>query len=266
MKILILQLARLGDIYMSWPAVRALRRKYPEAQIHLLTRPRFEAAVEGLTAIDRHVSLPVAQILEPLVQQDADIKKSLSKLSDCLNPLKQENYDLVINLTFSPLSSYITHFIAGPSTIVSGYTRFDDGYFRPADEISSYFYAQVGIDKPNRIHVADIFASIMDVEYIEQDWAAPQISEFKIALPENYLVVHVGASEKHKSLTAQEWAEALQVIASEIPGRSVVLVGSDAEVMQAEQIASAVSSMSIFNLVGKTKVSDLFAILKKLTC
>ncbi len=32
---------------MSWPALRALRRLHPEAEIHLLTRPRFEGAVEG---------------------------------------------------------------------------------------------------------------------------------------------------------------------------------------------------------------------------
>ncbi len=35
MKILVLQLARLGDIYMSWPMIRAVKRKYPNAEIDI---------------------------------------------------------------------------------------------------------------------------------------------------------------------------------------------------------------------------------------
>lgn len=65
MKILVLQLARFGDIYLTWPALRALRRRYPDASIHLLVRERFVAATEGLGAgIDVHV-FPTARFWHP---------------------------------------------------------------------------------------------------------------------------------------------------------------------------------------------------------
>ena len=261
MKILILQLARLGDIYMSWPVMRAIRRQYPDAQIDLLTRPRFEGAVEGLTAINRHLSLPSANILEPLVQENADIEASMERLTNFLNPLKAENYDWIINLTFSPFSSYLTHALTGENTKVNGYTRFSDGYFNPSDEMSAYFYAQVGVDKANRVHLADIFTSMLNLEYIEEDWAAPVIAANNFNLPANYMVVHVGASEKHKVLSPAKWAEALNTIAAARGNLAVALVGAASEHLDAQEIIRQTSGLRMYDLVGKTKISDLFSII-----
>lgn len=263
MKILIQQLARLGDIYISWPAVRALRRQYPDAEIHFLTRPRFEGAVQGLTAIDRHISLPSGSILEPLVQENPDIDGALAKLESFIAPLKAENYDWIINLTFSPFSSYLTHALSTANTKVSGYSRFDDGYFRPSDEMSSYFYAQVGIGKANRVHLADIFASMLNLEYIEADWATAEGITSDIQLPEGYMVVHVGASERQKSLSSFTWASALNAIAAERPGTAVALIGANSEVIQAQEIIDQCKDLRFFNYVGKTQISDLFAIIQK---
>ncbi|WP_291515421.1 glycosyltransferase family 9 protein [Bdellovibrio sp. ArHS] len=260
MKILVIQLARLGDIYMSWPAMRALRRAHPKAEIHFLTRPRFEGAVEGLTAIDKHLSLPVSAILAPLIQEDADTEAALATLNESVDALRDEHYDWVINLTFSPVSSYLTHAVTGPTTTVTGYTRYSDGTLCLADEVSAYFYAQVGTDKPNRVHVVDVIASMLNLEYIEADFAAPQIENFATPLPETYLVVHVGASEKHKSLSPEEWAQLLKpVAATKIP---VVLIGAAGEAALAEEIQAHAIENEFVNLVGLTKISDIFAILQ----
>ncbi|HWU44744.1 MAG TPA: glycosyltransferase family 9 protein, partial [Bdellovibrio sp.] len=261
MKILVLQLARLGDIYMSWPALRALRRQFPQAEIHLLTRPRFEGAVEGLTAIDRHWTLPSANIIEPLLGAE-DLSESSMRLENFLAPLQNEKFDWIINLTFSPFSSYLTHALSHESTRTSGYTRFSDGYFNPGDETSAYFYAQVGIDKPNRIHIADIFASMIGIDYVEEDWAAPVATANHFQLPANYLVIHVGASERHKSVSARKWAQALQQISSRRPNTAVVLIGVASEKNISREIIAHCQGLRIFDLVGKTKISDLFSVIQ----
>lgn len=260
MKILVLQLARLGDIYMSWPAMRALRRAHPEAEIHFLTRPRFEGAVEGLTAIDKHLSLPVSSILAPLVQENADIEAAMATLNESVDALRDENYDWIINLTFSPASSYLTHAITGPTATVTGYTRYNDGTLCLPDEVSSYFYAQVGINKPNRVHVVDVIASMLNLEYIEADFAAPHVGNFAADLPETYLVLHVGASEKQKSLSPENWAQVLKPLAAtQIP---IVLIGAAGEAELAEEIQAHAIENEFVNLVGQTKISDIFAILQ----
>lgn len=263
MKILIIQLARLGDIYMTWPFLRALRRSHPAAEIHLLTRPRFEGAVEGLDAIDRHLSIPVSHILAPLVREEADIDSSLLRLDETIQRLQHECYDVVVNLTFSPASSYLTHLIAQTNTQMYGYSRYDDGTLCLADEISAYFYAQVGTNKANRVHLADIFASMLDLQYNESDWRAPEILMNEILLPESYIVVHVGASEQHKAIPAQNWIQILSEVAHKYAHLNVVLVGAANEVEIAHNIATSIPELNFINLVGRTKIVDLFAVLQE---
>lgn len=262
MKILVIQLARLGDIFMTWPALRALKRAHPQAEIHLLTRPRFGAAVEGLTAVDRHISLPVSTILAPLVQEDADFDTSLVRLNETVDSLVAENYDTVVNLTFSPVSSYLTHAVSGLHTTVLGYTRYNDGTLCLADEVSSYFYAQVGPERANRVHLADIFASMLNVEYIEQDWMAPVLNDTSFALPDCYMALHVGASEKHKSLSPTAWARTLAYFSRRYQGLPIVLIGAAGELPLAEEIIQGAPNATIINLVGKTSMPELFTVIQ----
>jgi ADP-heptose:LPS heptosyltransferase len=263
MKILILQLARLGDIYISWPAVRAVRRLNPDAEIHFLTRPRFEGAVEGLTAINKHLTLPSGHILEPLVTDNVNTEESLNRMEEFVETVRAENYDQIINLTFSPFSSYLTHSLTMPHTSVLGYTRFRDGFFCAADEVSAYFYAQVGINKPNRVHVADVFASMLGTEYTEQDWDAPALPEVNIELPQLYLTVHVGASEKHKALTGDAWGRLVDYFSRRYQGMPIVLIGAPNEAEIAQEIMTRAPNATILNLVGQTRMYDLFTILKR---
>jgi ADP-heptose:LPS heptosyltransferase len=248
---------------MSWPALRALRRLNPEAEIHLLTRPRFEGAVEGLSVIDKHLSLSSSTILSPLVQAEPDIETSMARLDSFVDGLQAENYDWVINLTFSPISSFLTHAVSGLHSRITGYSRFRDGSLALSDEISAYFYAQVGTAKPNRVHVADIFASMLDIEYVESDWAAPVVPECSFNLPNQFLVLHVGASEAHKSLKPEQWAQALTTAHQRGLQLPVVLIGAPNESSLAQKIINHTTGIQFVDLVGKTKVSDLFAILQK---
>lgn len=262
MKILVIQLARLGDIYMTWPALRALRRLHPQAEIHFLTRPRFEGAVEGLTEIDRHLTMSTSNILEPMLQAHADMTKSAQRMDQFVGGLKKEKYDWVINFTFSPFSSYLTHALTDLKTRVSGYTRHADGFLNLPDEVSAYFYAQVGVEKWNRVHLTDLFASMVGVDFVESDWAAPQIESQKSELPDNYVVLHIGASEHHKSLPEDKWVRMLTYFIERKPQMPVVLIGADSERHIAEAIREKINSKQIVDLVGHTQIADLFPIIQ----
>lgn len=262
MKILVLQLARLGDIYMTWPVMRALKRLHPSAELHFLTRPRFEAAVQGLSAIDKHWVLPSSEILAPLIQDQPDTESSLQKMDQFVGTLNEEKFDWIINFTFSPFSSYLTHALSGPKTRVNGYTRFNDGSLRFADELSAYFYAQVGIGKPNRVHVSDLFAAMIDIEYVPEDWGDPEVIASPHVLPDNYLAVHIGASEQHKALSAGKWTEFLAKMGSLKSDYSFVLIGAESEKAIAGKITSGLPSHTVIDLVGKTKMPELFDIIR----
>lgn len=262
MKILVLQLARLGDIYMTWPVMRAIKRLHPSAELHFLTRPRFEAAVQGLTVVDRHWVLPSSEILSPLIQNQPDTDLSLQKLSHFVDSLAEQKFDWIINFTFSPFSSYLTHVLSSPQTRVNGYTRYDDGSLRFGDELSAYFYAQVGIGKPNRVHVTDLFASMIDIEFVPEDWADAEIVSSSHILPSNYFAIHVGASERHKALSAEKWTGFLTKLRALRADFGFVLIGASGEKSIADEIARALPADAVVNLVGLTQVPDLFDVIR----
>jgi ADP-heptose:LPS heptosyltransferase len=104
MKILVTQLTRLGDIFQTWPVLRAIQRNHPEAEIHFLVRSRFAAAAEGLEGIHLRV-IDFKEILSPLIDSEPQIKGSMQGLRESLDALARFNFDQVINLTFSPFTA-----------------------------------------------------------------------------------------------------------------------------------------------------------------
>lgn len=262
MKILVLQLARLGDIYMTWPALKALKRSFPGSELHFLTRPKFSAATEGLNVIDKHIQLPTTQLLEPLVSLEPNVDESVSRMTDFISDLKREGYDWIVNFTFSPFSSYLVHAIAETGTRVSGYSRHPDGFLAIPDEVSAYFYAQAGVESFNRVHLTDIFISMLGLDYAESDWAPPEVDGRDFGLPEKYILVHIGASEAKKSLPPFKWARVLKNFFDHDLETAVVMIGSKDERPLGEAIESGVSRGRVINLIGATQMREVFHLLK----
>jgi ADP-heptose:LPS heptosyltransferase len=248
---------------MSWPALRALKRTYPQAEIHVMTRSRFESAFDGLSVVDRRWTLPTSSLLEPLVRDQVDLNESFNRMDGFVNELRAEKFDWIANLTFSPFSSYLTHSLSTETTKVSGYTRHQDGYLSLSDEVSTYFYAQVGTDGANRVHLADVFASLLNLEYVEEDWIGPNAITEKMTLPVPFITCHIGASEEHKSLTPAQWGKTIRQLNQRHPNMNIVLIGSEAEKSRVAEIRQQAPLAPVTDLVGKTQMYELFEVLQK---
>ncbi len=262
MKILVLELARLGDIYQSWPALRAIKRLHPHSRITVLTRERYRAALQGLTVVDEVKILPSQDMIAPLLEPQFDVKASHLKVSEFVDALKNEKFDWVINFSFSPLSSYLTHAITHSGTKVSGYTRTSDGYLSIPDDMSAYFYAQVGVDRPNRFHLAEIFGTMVQADLTTTDWAPPNGMKRRADAPT--VLIHVGASQKSKSINAVKWTTIINQFLKLFDNPAelkIGLIGSQAEEAMATQIMSSVASGTLQNFVGKTDIRELFELI-----
>lgn len=276
MRILVLQLARLGDIYQTWPALRALRRQYPQAQIHLVVRERFAAATEGLSEVDHIHLLKTADILAPFIlgmdQDDPEqmMSESLNQVHEFVQSLAQFKFDRVINLTFSNLSSYLTHALTTERTRVSGYTRHDDGSFCPADDIAAYFLAQAGVGGCNQIHLLEIFARAADVELAPEDFRLPTLTVSESVRERtrdffestNVLAVQPFASTSDKSLTSAQWLHVIEEILAHTNAR-ILLLGAPCDQSAVAQIAEQLNSDRILDLSGQTELRDLFWLLRQ---
>lgn len=261
MKILVLELARLGDIFQTWPALRALKRAHPQAQIEVLTRARFQPAIEGLEVVSKQRILPTQDLMAPLLTEPMDVKTSHERMSQFVEELKNEKYDWILNFSFSPLSSYLTHAISHESTRVSGYSRTSDGFLAIPDDMSAYFYAQVGVNRPNRFHLAEIFSTLVGVDLIAADWKAPQgLPTLAEATPE--VLIHIGASEGKKQISPIKWATIINQFLK-VSTATIGLIGVASESAIAEQIVSSVAEGRVQSLVGRTNLKELFAHIRK---
>jgi ADP-heptose:LPS heptosyltransferase len=236
--------------------------------LELVVRHRFSAATDGLEGVvDRVHVLNSAEILEPLWMNhgDAAIDESLHRFDATLASWRSEPFDRIINLSFSPLSSYLTKTLAGPFTHVSGYSRHSDGSLFPVDEVAAYFLAQGGVGAPNRLHLLDIFAACAGVSLDAQDVTAP-VPDIQPALramlegmdrQRPVVAVQLYASTDFKSLSKSQWEE---VFAGLVAGLNpqFILVGSAED---AQRLPNLPLNATVINCMGQTRMADLFAIL-----
>lgn len=261
MNILIIQLARLGDILLTWPQVRALKRQYPDAKIDMLVRPKFKTATEGLSELNQVIEFPIENIFEPLLKEPLHVQESLTSLHQIITDLKGRTYQWIINATLSPASSYLTFELQTPETKITGYTRTSDGYLNIKDDVSTYFYAQVGVDRENRIHLADLFTMMAEQQPHPDDWKTQVQTPSPLNL-EAYIVLHVGASRDNKKFSPFKWRTFITHFQklSSIP---IVLIGNSDETHDADFIALGFNPDQVLNKTGELNFSDLFPLIAR---
>ena len=262
MKILVIQLARLGDIYQTWPTLAAIKRNYPEAQIDLLVRNRFAAAASECPSVDRIIKMSTADILSGIII-DNEEEKSLKEMSDFCDSLRSESYNKIINLSFSPFSSYLVASITSDDSEIFGYTRFSDGYLCIPDDVSAYFYAQVGINKKNRAHVSQVFSGVAGVDLQPEDWNHNctdediQQSLIKYNLSnEPFILIQVGTSQEEKTYSAEKWSQVLNHF-KKLNTTKIVLVGSKEDSELVKKVIEACNGVNLLDLSGQTQLNEL---------
>lgn len=92
MKILVIQLRRIGDILLTTPAVAYLKQVFPEAKVHFLAEGVGKSVLETNPQVDR------------LIIYDKD------KTFDMIRQVRAERYDAVIDFMNNPRSGYVALF------------------------------------------------------------------------------------------------------------------------------------------------------------
>lgn len=103
MKILLIQLRRIGDVLMTTPAVRALRNCYPSAQLEFLTEAPSDQIFEYQKKINEVIVFP---------------RKGgvLSKIK-ILILLRRKRYDIIVDFFGNPTSAMISLLTGAPRRI-----------------------------------------------------------------------------------------------------------------------------------------------------
>lgn len=108
MNICLIQLARIGDIIQTYRAANQLKAEKPNVKLTLITRRRFSTQLAFLlgTVFDQIIEFETKDFFD---KDKANLKTSKLKLHNFIHDIKKNDFDLVINLSFKPLSRNLFH-------------------------------------------------------------------------------------------------------------------------------------------------------------
>lgn len=225
-KILVIRFSSLGDIILTFPMLRKLRRNYPDAAIDFLTKSQFREAVELC-----------GEVNEILCVEDS--------LPALRREISRRQYNVCIDLQNNLKSRFLRAFNA---RIVSQYRK---NNFRKFLLVNGgiNFYDEIVPVYRRYIQAAGNLISTDDRAYEHGS-----IKTLPTDIPiEKYIVAAPSSKHFTKTYPADQFAEFI----NGLKGYSVVLTGSSAEtdVKICEYIES--NCNGVVNLCGKTSISQL---------
>jgi len=175
-KILVIRLKGIGDVILSTPLFRALRKSFPRSEITLLTRAFCEPVARFNPNLDRVLPLPPKSA-------------SLRETALFLWELREARYDWVLDLAAEPRSAWLT--LATGAPLRAGYAfRIRKWAFNrpiPKNKIRKY-QVEVNLDISRALGVpadgdqTEIFLGKEDLDWVENQFANPPFRGLRVKI------------------------------------------------------------------------------------
>ena len=247
-KILLIRLDHLGDIIMTLPTYAAIRRLYPEAQIHTLVRSFTQDVFYNNKNIDKVILFD-----PPWFARDKKI--SFSDTIRFLLKLRKEKYDLIIELHADPRNILAATFIGGYKV---GYGIRGLGFlfnkivnypqFNHLVEINLNIIRALGYKEKTLLNA-------LTLQYGQADEMA--VRKY-IKTP--FVIINPGTGRPNKYWMPERWAKVADILAKQ--GYSIILTGSKTDISECKKITNLMKQKAIL-LAGKTTIRQLFVLIKK---
>jgi len=104
--ILLIQMARIGDLLQTTPLMYGVKKKYPHARLSVLIDAEAQEIVANNQYIDEILPLPMSSIAEFTLRQQS-LDELYGSLKHELYLLHEQNFDMVINVNSSMLSTIL---------------------------------------------------------------------------------------------------------------------------------------------------------------
>jgi ADP-heptose:LPS heptosyltransferase len=254
-RVAVLRALALGDLLCAVPALRALRRAWPDAEIALIGLPWAREFVARFSNyLDRFIEFPGWPGLperEPLLEQ---IPKFVAAM-------QREQFDLAIQLHGSgTIVNSLIALLGARQT--AGF--FPPGYFCP-DAKTFALWPDDGLEVERLLSLVDFlgletYGDELELPLDDADFdRLSQIANWR-CWPDRFAIVHPGASVAERRWPAEKFAAVADRLADR--GRQIVLTGVPSERAIAERVASHMQRAPL-NLVGKTDLGSLGALVAR---
>jgi ADP-heptose:LPS heptosyltransferase len=232
-KFLIIRLSSIGDVVLTSPIIRCLRRAYPNAQIDYLIKSGFKQVLEAHPDIDNL-----------MVYNDKDVPQTLHELAE-------KHYTHIIDLHHNLRTLKIKRYLVNATA-----------YSFPKLNIQKWLYVNFKWASlmPDVSIVSRYFEAVAPLGVTNDgeglDYFIPKASETKLEdVPMShwagYVACVLGGSKGTKQLPTSKWIEFAQQC--DLP---LIMLGGPDDVAQGELIAQSKSDNSIYNACGKFKLNE----------
>lgn len=255
MKILVISLLRVGDLFLAAPVLGALRKKYPHASIHGLINKQCSYITEVIDVFDHVHGFERQALQDSLAQETRPIFDAFYRLDGLINSLHAENYDLVLNLTHNRLSGFIAKLVGGRETIglsldTQEKPQFGSAWFKYLNELA---HAR----GQSSFHFADIFLYGCGLAPEQKYWPLKNNPEFrseaeKLRSAKDYLVVQPFSSESKKEWDVKSWAQALLAVNCE--KFEILILGA---AFEKERLTTFTQALAENNVAARATICSL---------
>lgn len=232
MKILIIRLSSIGDIVLTSPVVRCLKKQMPEVEIHFLTKQAFTDVVKNNPYISR-----------VLTYEDLD-----------LATLRKENYDFVVDLHHNLRTAKLKQLLKSQSASF------------PKLNVQKWLLVNFKLNFLPDVHIVDRYMETVAKFNIKNDdegldyfiTSSDELAIQKIpsGFKEKYIAWVIGAAHATKQLPLDKMISIGQKLKT-----PVVLLGGKNDTAISSKLKEALGE-NVFDACGKFSLNESAALVK----
>jgi len=229
-KFLIIRFSSIGDIVLTTPVIRCLRKKFPDAQIHFLTKQSFKNIIAS----------------NPYVDKIHTLGDSFELM---LHELKTEEYDYIIDLHHNLRTLRIKRFLKNVKSF--SFNKLN---------VEKFIYTSFKINTLPKKHIVDrnieaVAALGLVNDDLGLDYFIPETDKIKKGdIPTShllgYIAVVIGAALATKKMPLHKLKELYAAI-----NYPIILLGDKNDYEDGKAIA-AVDDIKVYNACGKFNLNE----------
>lgn len=242
MNILVIRFSSIGDIVLTTPVVRCLKKQYPHAQLHYLTKKQFASILQSNPYLDKiHL---LEGDLQPVVLEL--LKEKFDYVIDLHNNLRTKYVKVLLRQAFN---SRIESFSVNKLNIRKWLlTRLKWKWMPDVSIVDRYFETVKSLGVKNDGQGLDYF--IPEEEEIKKD-------DLPMSHSLGYIACAIGGQHETKKMPLEKW----KTLCAKMPF-PIVLLGGKEDVDMANEIRG-VDEVKIYNACGKFSLNESADIVKR---
>jgi ADP-heptose:LPS heptosyltransferase len=229
MKFLIIRFSSIGDIVLTTPVIRCLKKQLPDAEVHFLTKESFRSLVASNPYVDKVQTLAHSWEL-------------------MIHDLKQEEYNYVIDLHHNVRTMRVKKALGKPS----------HSFYKL--NLQKLVYVNLKINLMPAVHIVDRYLDTVRSFDVKNDGAG-----LDFFIPENevtkksdipashhagYIGIVIGAAHRTKQYPVHKLIDVCKQL-----DHPIILLGGKEDRENGNAIAAA-DSVKIYNACGKFSINE----------